>query len=138
MQPILDRVKEAIEDMRVEGGYSMIFNADQGSPIVAVDKNLNVTERVLAKLRGTTASAPTAPKPGCAAPRAVGRDAPARQRRLTRVTDSTTVDRSGIGGEGLRALTAAAIAEAVGGTLARRRRGDRDGVAPLDRAERTI
>ena len=66
VQPILDRIKAAIEDVRVEGGYSFILNADQGSPIVAVDKNLNVTDRVLAKLReksGTTATKPTAPAP---------------------------------------------------------------------------
>jgi outer membrane protein len=64
VQPILDRIKAAIEDVRNEGGYAMIFNADQGSPIVAVDKSLNVTDRVLTKLKGTTAAAP--------APRATG------------------------------------------------------------------
>ena len=69
VQPILDKVKAAIEEVRVEGGYAMIFNADQGSPIVAVDKSLNVTDRVLAKLKGTTASAPApAPRPSSAAP----------------------------------------------------------------------
>jgi outer membrane protein len=63
VQPILDRIKLAIEDVRVEGGYSFIFNADQGSPIVALDKNLNVTDRVLSKLRAapTTAAAPKPP-----------------------------------------------------------------------------
>ena len=30
VQPILDRIKLAIEDIRVEGGYSFILNADQG------------------------------------------------------------------------------------------------------------
>ena len=68
VQPILDKIKQAIEDVRAEGGYAMIFNADQGSPIVAVDKSLNVTDRVLSKLKGTTASAPTAPRPSSAAP----------------------------------------------------------------------
>ena len=48
--------------------YSFIFNADQGSPIVAVDKSLNVTDRVLSKLKGTTASAAPAPRPSSAAP----------------------------------------------------------------------
>jgi outer membrane protein len=60
VQPILDKIKQAIEDVRIEGGYAMIFNADQGSPIVAVDKNLNVTDRVMTKLRG---GAPTAARP---------------------------------------------------------------------------
>ena len=69
VQPILDKVKAAIEEVRVEGGYAMIFNADQGSPIVAVDKSLNVTEKVLSKLKGATAAAPAAaPRPTSAAP----------------------------------------------------------------------
>lgn len=66
VQPILDRIKIAIEDIRIEGGYSFIFNADQGSPIVALDKNLNVTDRVLAKLR--TAPVASAKPPAAGAP----------------------------------------------------------------------
>ena len=64
VQPILDKVKGAIEDVRVEGGYSYILNADEGSAIVAMDKNLDLTDRVLAKLRasaGTAAKATPAP-----------------------------------------------------------------------------
>jgi outer membrane protein len=68
VQPILDRIKLAIEDIRIEGGYSFIFNADQGSPIVALDKNLNVTDRVLSKLRSTPATAAKAPAAGAPAP----------------------------------------------------------------------
>ena len=68
VQPILDKIKGAIEEVRVEGGYAMIFNADQGSPIVAVDKSLNVTDRVLSKLKGTTAAAPAAPRPSATTP----------------------------------------------------------------------
>ena len=67
VQPILDRIKLAIEDVRVDGGYSFIFNADQGSPIVALDKNLNVTDRVMAKLRATPVAA--AAKPDAGAPK---------------------------------------------------------------------
>ena len=68
VQPILDKIKGAIEEVRVEGGYAMIFNADQGSPIVAVDKSLNVTDRVLSKLKGTTAAAPAAARPSSTSP----------------------------------------------------------------------
>ncbi|HEY2066995.1 MAG TPA: OmpH family outer membrane protein [Gemmatimonadaceae bacterium] len=64
VQPILDRVKQAIEEVRVEGGYALIFNADQGSPIVAMDKNLDLTDRVLARLRTIA----TAPRPATTAP----------------------------------------------------------------------
>ena len=67
VQPILDRVKQAIEDVRLEGGYSFVFNADQGSAIVAMDKNLDITDRVLARLRSSTAAAP---KPATGAPTA--------------------------------------------------------------------
>ena len=65
VQPILDRVKGAIEDVRVEGGFAFILNADEGSSIVAMDKNLDLTERVLARLR---AGAGTAAKPATPAP----------------------------------------------------------------------
>ncbi len=65
VSPILDRIKLAIEDVRIEGGYSFIFNTDGNSPIVAQDKNLNVTDRVLAKLRTAPA---TATKPATGAP----------------------------------------------------------------------
>jgi outer membrane protein len=75
VQPILDRVKQAIEELRVEGGYSFVFNADQGSSIVAMDKNLDITDRVLAKLRSSTASTPAKPAAGAptAAPSGVTR-----------------------------------------------------------------
>ncbi|MDB4886523.1 MAG: hypothetical protein JWN79_1961 [Gemmatimonadetes bacterium] len=75
VQPILDRVKASIEDVRVEGGYSFIFNMDQGTPILAADKNLDITDRVLAKLRaaGTTRPASAAPTP---APAGVTRPTP--------------------------------------------------------------
>jgi outer membrane protein len=78
VQPILDKIKAAIEDVRIEGGYAMIFNADQGSPIVAVDKNLNVTDRVLTKLRGSTAAAPAA-RPSSTAPAPSGVTRPPTQ-----------------------------------------------------------
>lgn len=64
VQPILDRVKASIEDVRVEGGYSFIFNIEQGSPILAADKNLDITDRVLTKLRAAgTRPASSVPAP---------------------------------------------------------------------------
>lgn len=57
LQPILDQIKIVLEDMRVEGNYTMIFDiGGQASSIVAADKNLNISDRVIAKLR-------TMPKP---------------------------------------------------------------------------
>lgn len=71
VQPILDRIKGAIEDVRVEGGYAFVFNLDQNSPIVAYDKNLNVTDRVLGKLRaGNVAGAAARPSTPAGSPTA--------------------------------------------------------------------
>jgi outer membrane protein len=56
LQPILDQIKLVLEDLRVEGNYTGIFDVGQGASIVAIDKNLNMSDRVIAKLR-------TMPKP---------------------------------------------------------------------------
>jgi outer membrane protein len=80
VQPIYDRVKLAIEDVRVEGGYSFVFNNDQGSPIMAADKNLDITDRVIAKLRSAPAPVArpaTTPAPGAPAPAPAGVTRPA-------------------------------------------------------------
>ncbi len=60
MQPIVDNVKKALEDFRTENNYTFIFDVGQSSVIVAADKNLDVTERIVAKLR---LSAPKVDKP---------------------------------------------------------------------------
>ena len=52
MQPITDLVKKAIDDTRSDEGYTVIFDVEtQANPIVSIDKNLDVTDRVIAKLR---------------------------------------------------------------------------------------
>ena len=56
LQPILDQIKLVLEDLRVEGGYTMIFDVGQSGSIVAADKNLDISGRAIAKLR-------TLPKP---------------------------------------------------------------------------
>jgi Skp family chaperone for outer membrane proteins len=51
-RPLVDQVKLALEDLRVEGGYTMIFDIGGNvNPVVAWDKNLDITDRVTAKLR---------------------------------------------------------------------------------------
>ncbi|MCC7194103.1 MAG: OmpH family outer membrane protein [Gemmatimonadaceae bacterium] len=66
MQPILDQIKIALEDVRTEMGLTVIFDVSQSGAIVAADKNLNVSDRVLARLR-------TMPPPAIAtAPEAKG------------------------------------------------------------------
>jgi outer membrane protein len=56
LQPFLDEIKIMLEDLRVEGKWTYILEGGQGGSIVAADKNLDITERAIAKLR-------TMPKP---------------------------------------------------------------------------
>jgi outer membrane protein len=78
LQPIIDQIKVALEEVRKEDGLTMILDVgSQGNPIVAVDKNLDITDKVLVKLRSMPApqvAAPAAkpatptPAPGAAKP----------------------------------------------------------------------
>ncbi|MEY2734476.1 MAG: hypothetical protein RL340_1535 [Gemmatimonadota bacterium] len=76
MQPLFDQIKIALEDVRRAEGVAMIFDMGaQANPVVAMDKNLDLSDKVIAKLRTMPAAAP-APAPAArpAAPAA----APAR------------------------------------------------------------
>lgn len=68
MAPITDAVKRALDDIRAEDGYAVIFaNDPQTSVIVSADKNLDITDRVASRLRtmkAVAAPAAAAPKPG--------------------------------------------------------------------------
>ena len=55
LTPITQRVEQAIEEVRKEGNYALIFDAAQ-SVIVAADQSLDLTNRVLDRLKtGATA-----------------------------------------------------------------------------------
>jgi len=78
MAPITDQVKKVIDDIRVEEGYAIILdNAPGAGNIVAADKNLDITDKVVSRLRATPAAkiaAPAATKPGApASPAGVGK-----------------------------------------------------------------
>jgi outer membrane protein len=74
MAPIQDIVRKVLEDIRVEDGFAMILDKTPGqTPIIVADKNLDVTDRVVSRLRATakpaipaasTAAPSAAPKPG--------------------------------------------------------------------------
>lgn len=72
--PIIDVVKKVIDDIRVEGGYAIILDnaggQQGGSPIVAADKNLDLTEKTISRLRATPAPKPTVAEPAKGAPSA--------------------------------------------------------------------
>ena len=84
MAPIMESVRKVLEDIRVEDGYALILSSEPGqSPILAADKNLDITERVVARLKtisATRAAAPAATqqRPGApaAAPSGVTRPRP--------------------------------------------------------------
>jgi len=72
MAPIMESVRKVLEDIRVEDGYAIIFSSEPGaSPILAADKNLDITDRVVARLKtvaATKTAAPAAQKPAAGAP----------------------------------------------------------------------
>jgi outer membrane protein len=68
LQPIMERIRTALDQVRAEDGYAMILNNDQqASLIVSADKNLDITERVVARLRTLAANSPAA-RPATGAP----------------------------------------------------------------------
>jgi outer membrane protein len=79
MAPIMESVRKVLEDIRQEDGYAMIFSSEPGaSPILAADKNLDITDRVVARLKTmsatrtdtkTKAGAPTSAPSGVTRPR---------------------------------------------------------------------
>jgi Skp family chaperone for outer membrane proteins len=65
MQPILDMVNKVIMDVRDQNAYSVILDIGaDGHGIVAYDKNLDITDRVLTLVRRQQAP----PTPGAATP----------------------------------------------------------------------
>jgi outer membrane protein len=64
VKPIMERVQSVIEAIRTEDGYAMIFDVGaQTSVVVAADKKLDLTERVLARLK-SQGIPPAAPASG--------------------------------------------------------------------------
>ena len=65
VQPVMQQINTAIEALRREGNFTMIVDSSQGG-IVVVDPALDLTDRVLQRMRGGAAAPPAAPP---AAPR---------------------------------------------------------------------
>lgn len=65
MQPIMENLRKVLDDVRMEGGYSFIFDVAAGAFIVSADKNLDITDRVLSKMRlSAPKAAPAKPAAG--------------------------------------------------------------------------
>ena len=60
VRPIMEQLQKIIEQVRAEDNYAMIFDVgSQTSVIVAADKSLDITEKVMARMK-------SAPKPAAA------------------------------------------------------------------------
>ncbi|MFL5561296.1 MAG: OmpH family outer membrane protein [Gemmatimonadaceae bacterium] len=70
MGPIMQLINTAISDVRSQDGYSFIFDVGaQGGVVVAADTTLNITDKVLARLRTISARPASAvPVPAAGAP----------------------------------------------------------------------
>lgn len=55
MQPVMDRVEKAIEDIRKEGGYAIIFDAASAA-MVSADTTLDLTLQVINRLKAGASS----------------------------------------------------------------------------------
>jgi len=65
MAPITDVVKKVLDDIREEGCYAMIIMSEPGQSIIAsADKNLDVTDKAVSRLRATKAPAVPTTKAG--------------------------------------------------------------------------
>lgn len=76
-QPLQELIQKALEDFRMEGGYMFIFDVASGQGIAAVDKNLDMTERVAARIAKLpapkiTAASDAKPDPAAKKPAAAG------------------------------------------------------------------
>ena len=76
VKPIMDQIRKVLDDIRQEDGYAFILDAgSDAGVIVAADRNLDITEKVISRLKPVTAAAPG--KPDSAKAPAGPRPAPA-------------------------------------------------------------
>lgn len=62
MQPLFDQIRVALDDIRAADSYAMILDLSrEGSPVVAFDRNLDISDRVLTRIRASSAPARPAP-----------------------------------------------------------------------------
>jgi len=64
VKPIMDQIRKVLDDIRQEDGYAFILDAgSEAGVIVAADRNLDITEKVIARLKPVAAASSTA-RPG--------------------------------------------------------------------------
>ena len=57
--PIIQQIETIVDQLRTEGGYSIIFDVASGPSIFAVDPALDLTPQVLERLRSAPVPVPT-------------------------------------------------------------------------------
>jgi outer membrane protein len=75
VKPIMDQIRKVLDEIRQEDGYAFILDAgSEAGVIVAADRNLDITEKVIARLKPVTASAakPDSAKPAGPRPAPAG------------------------------------------------------------------
>jgi len=82
VKPIMDQIRKVLDDIRQEEGYAFILDAgSDAGVIVAADRNLDITEKVIARLKPVPVTAAAPPAAGkadsSAKPGAGPRPAPA-------------------------------------------------------------
>ena len=56
VKPIMDQIRKVLDDIRAEEGYAFILDAgSESGVIVAADRNLDITEKVISRLRPVAA-----------------------------------------------------------------------------------
>src|SRR5512144_876060 len=71
VKPIMDQIRKVLDDIRQEDGYAFILDAgSEAGVIVAADRNLDITEKVISRLKPVpvTAAAPAGKPDSAKAP----------------------------------------------------------------------
>jgi outer membrane protein len=62
IRPIMEKINAIIEKVRAEDGYAMVFDAgNQAGVVVAADSSLDITDKVITRLKASSGSASTTP-----------------------------------------------------------------------------
>lgn len=62
MQPLFDLIRTALDDIRLAENYTMILDLSrEGSQVVSFDRNLDISDRVLTRIRATAGARPATP-----------------------------------------------------------------------------
>lgn len=63
-RPLMEMFNKVLNDVRAEDGYAFVFDVgSEAQVIVAADKNLDITEKVIARMRTTAAAKPATARP---------------------------------------------------------------------------